>query len=52
LWRLFRNRVLGTICPGWLWTTILISASIVRITGMSHQHLAQSGTLGMAAQGD
>jgi hypothetical protein len=33
---------LQTICLGWLWTVmLLISASWVpRITGMSHQHLA------------
>jgi hypothetical protein len=33
----FWDRVLGTVCPGWLWTMILlISASLVaRITGMS-----------------
>jgi hypothetical protein len=32
-WIFFQDRVLGTICPGWLWTTILlISASwIARI---------------------
>jgi hypothetical protein len=37
----------GTICPGWLWTVILlISASwVVRITVMSHQHLAPAFTL-------
>jgi hypothetical protein len=35
----FENRVLGTICPGWLWTLILqIYASwVVRITGASHR---------------
>jgi hypothetical protein len=43
LWRVFRDGVSQTICPGWLQTAILlISASqIVRITGMSHQLLAQ-----------
>jgi hypothetical protein len=36
----FPNRVWWTICPGWLWTMILlISASwVARITGVSHQH--------------
>jgi hypothetical protein len=39
--RYFWDRVLQTICPGWLWTMILlISASwVARITGMSHQRL-------------
>jgi hypothetical protein len=37
----FQDRVLHTVCPGWLRTTILlISASwIARITGTSHQDL-------------
>jgi hypothetical protein len=36
----FRDRVLRTICLGWLQTAILlISASwVTRITGVSHQH--------------
>jgi hypothetical protein len=40
--RYFQNRVLWTICLGWVWTMILlISATWVpRITGVSHQHLA------------
>jgi hypothetical protein len=44
LWRIFQDRVSGTICLGLLWTTIiLISASLVAtITGMSHQCLAQT----------
>jgi hypothetical protein len=35
---IFRDRVLGTICSGWLCTLILlISASrVARITGLSH----------------
>jgi hypothetical protein len=35
----FRDRVLQTICPGWIWTMILmISASwVARITGVSLQ---------------
>jgi hypothetical protein len=35
----FQDRVLWTICQGWLWTTVfLISASwVARIAGMSHQ---------------
>jgi hypothetical protein len=38
----FLNRILWTVCLGWLWTVILlISASwVARITGVSHQHLA------------
>jgi hypothetical protein len=42
LWRVFWDRVLWTICPGWPRTVILlISASwVARITGMSHWHLA------------
>jgi hypothetical protein len=38
----FQDRVLQTICPGWLWTMILlISASwVVRIIKMTHQRLA------------
>jgi hypothetical protein len=38
----FWDKVLWTICLGWLWTMIfLISASwVARITGVSHQHLA------------
>jgi hypothetical protein len=40
--RCFWDRVSRTICPGWLWTVILlISASwVARITGVSHQCLA------------
>jgi hypothetical protein len=36
--RYFQDSVSQTICPGWLWTTILlISASgVARITGVSH----------------
>jgi hypothetical protein len=43
----FRDRVSQTVCPGWLWTAILlISASwVVRITGMSHQHPAHTEVL-------
>jgi hypothetical protein len=38
----FQDRVSQTICPGWLWTTILsISVSwVARITGVSHRCLA------------
>jgi hypothetical protein len=41
LWRVFWARVLRTICPGGLQTTVLlISASwLARITGINHQHL-------------
>jgi hypothetical protein len=37
----FRDRVSWIVCPGWLWTVILlISASwVARITGVSHWHL-------------
>jgi hypothetical protein len=37
--RYFHDRVLWTICPDWLWTSILlISASwVARITGVSHR---------------
>jgi hypothetical protein len=37
--RFFQDRVLGTICPSWFWTLILlISASwVARIIGVSHQ---------------
>jgi hypothetical protein len=47
LWRVFRNRVSRTICPGWPRTAILlISASwVARITGVSHQHLAHGSFL-------
>jgi hypothetical protein len=40
----FEDRVLWTICQGWLWTTVLpISASqVTRITDISHQHPAHS----------
>jgi hypothetical protein len=40
----FWDRVLWTICVGWLWTEILlISASwVARMTGVSHQHLTDS----------
>jgi hypothetical protein len=43
----FRDRVSGTICPGWLQTSILlISVSwVARIIGMSHLHLAKSSNL-------
>jgi hypothetical protein len=43
----FRDRVLWTICLGWLQTAILlISASwVARITGVSHQHPARSRNL-------
>jgi hypothetical protein len=42
LWRAFRGRVSRTICPGWLWTTILlISASwVAKIIDVSHWHPA------------
>jgi hypothetical protein len=32
----------GTICPYWLWTTILLITTswVARIIGMSHWHLA------------
>jgi hypothetical protein len=41
-WRVFWDRVSQTICPGWLWTVVLlISASwVARITGVRHQHPA------------
>jgi hypothetical protein len=40
----FWDRVLRTICLGWLWSTVLlISASwVAKITGVSHCCLAQS----------
>jgi hypothetical protein len=39
LWRVFWDRGLWTMCPGWLQTSILlISASwVARLTGVSHQ---------------
>jgi hypothetical protein len=39
----FQDRVSPTICLWWLWTLmLLISASwVVRITGVSHQHLVE-----------
>jgi hypothetical protein len=42
LWRVFQDRVLQTVCPGWFPTEILlISASwVARITGVSHRHPA------------
>jgi hypothetical protein len=42
LWRVFQDRVLRTICPGWIWTaSLLISAPWVAGTiGMSHWHPA------------
>jgi hypothetical protein len=38
----FLSRVSGTICPGWLWTTILLVSTswVVRIIGVNHQCLA------------
>jgi hypothetical protein len=47
LWRVFRDRVLQTICSGWLQTVILlISASwAAGITGMSHRHPAKKKNL-------
>jgi hypothetical protein len=38
----FHNRVSRTICPAWLWTTILLLSAfwVVRITGVSHQRPA------------
>jgi hypothetical protein len=35
------TRISWTICPGWLWTTILLIlvSQVTRITGMSHQYL-------------
>jgi hypothetical protein len=38
----FQNRILQIICPGWLWTVILlISASwVARITDVNQWHLA------------
>jgi hypothetical protein len=39
--RYFWDRVSWTICPGWLWTAILlISAWVARIIGVSHWHPA------------
>jgi hypothetical protein len=41
LWRIFQDRGLQPLCPGWLRTVILlISASWVARTGVSHWHLA------------
>jgi hypothetical protein len=42
LYRVFRDRVSGTICLGWLWTAVLLfSASwVARITGVRHQCLS------------
>jgi hypothetical protein len=42
----FQNKVLQTICQGWLWTSgLLISASwVARITGVSHRRLAFNDT--------
>jgi hypothetical protein len=39
----FQDRVSQTICPGWLWTIVLlISASwVARIMGVNHRCLAQ-----------
>jgi hypothetical protein len=44
LWRVFRDRVLLTICPGWLQTTILLISDswVAKIIGVSHQHLARN----------
>jgi hypothetical protein len=44
LWRVFQDRVSPTICPGCLWTTILLISTfwVARITRVSHQCLAQS----------
>jgi hypothetical protein len=41
-WRVFWDGSHGTICPGCLWTTVLlVSASwVTRITGVSHRYLA------------
>jgi hypothetical protein len=52
LWRIFQDRVSRTICPGWLWTMILlISASwVARIIGMSHQYPANTCNLRAAGQ--
>jgi hypothetical protein len=42
LWLFFGNGISWTICPGWLWTTILLILAFqgVRFTGMSHWLLA------------
>jgi hypothetical protein len=47
LWWGFQDRVLQTICSGWLQSAILlISASwVARITGMSNQHLAKCNSI-------
>jgi hypothetical protein len=44
LWRVFWDRILGTICPGWFQIAILlISASwVTRITGMSYLSLSKN----------
>jgi hypothetical protein len=41
LWRVFQDRVLQTICLGWLQTMILLIAAfwVARITGVSHWYL-------------
>jgi hypothetical protein len=31
LWRVFRDRVSRTICPGWLWTMILPNSQDYRL---------------------
>jgi hypothetical protein len=51
LWRVFQGRVSQTICPGWLWTIILlISASLVAgIAGVNHWHPAASCSWGAPA---
>jgi hypothetical protein len=40
LWWVFQDRVSWTICPGWLWTVILLIAAswLARIIGLSHRH--------------
>jgi hypothetical protein len=41
----FKDRVLQTTCPSWLWTIVLLisSSQVARIAGMNHQHLARVG---------
>jgi hypothetical protein len=42
LWRALWDRVLRTICQGWLWTSILLISAfwVARITGVSQRPLA------------
>jgi hypothetical protein len=52
LWRVFRDSISRTICPGWLWTVILLICAswVARITGVSPAWFRSLGGHSVALQ--